>query len=109
MRTTSVPTYWAKIFVATDPYTKAAVSEVCANYVDSVGLCVTVSDTQYIYTNGNEDGVVVGLINYPRFPQKPAVIRRRALALAAILKKRMKQRRVTVEFPDETVLLGGIR
>ena len=32
------------------------------------GLCVTLSKTEYIYTYGNEDGWVVGLINYPRYP-----------------------------------------
>jgi hypothetical protein len=105
----SVPTYWARIYVAAAPRNQAEAKDICQEYVDSVGLCVTVSDTEYVFTHGSEAGVIVGIINYPRFPVKPAVIRKRALALAAILKKRLKQKRVSVEFPDETIMLGGVK
>lgn len=32
------------------------------------GLCVTIEPTTFIYTGGEEQGYVVGLLNYPRFP-----------------------------------------
>ncbi len=35
-----------------------------------VGLCVTIEPTTFIYTGGEETGYVVGLLNYPRFPQE---------------------------------------
>lgn len=35
------------------------------------GLCVTIEPTTFIYTGGEEQGYVVGMINYPRFPSVP--------------------------------------
>jgi hypothetical protein len=120
MKTTSVPTYWAKIYVAyrraewnyvmdrlNDPENE--LREAVRNYVDRAGLCVTFSQTKYIYTGGEEEGCVIGLINYPRFPSTPDKIRGHAMAIATMAKKLMKQKRVTVEFPDETVMLGRMK
>jgi ferredoxin len=45
--------------------------KICQDYCDTVGLCVTVTPTKYIYKNGEEDGIIIGLINYPRFPSTP--------------------------------------
>lgn len=42
------------------------------------GLCVTVESTLFVYTGGEEAGFVVGLVNYPRFPAKPAELANRA-------------------------------
>lgn len=102
--------YWARIYVAIpDRFTTKVAIDLCQMYVDSVGLCVTVTETDYIFSGGKEHGVIVGLINYPRFPATPAKIRKRAIALAIILKKVLKQKRVSIEFPDETVMLGGVK
>ncbi len=48
--------------------------DICQEYCDEVGLCVTTTRTNYIYTNGSEPGVAVGFINYPRFPAEPEEI-----------------------------------
>lgn len=32
-------------------------------------MCVSISEEEYIYTMGNETGIVVNIINYPRFPK----------------------------------------
>jgi hypothetical protein len=75
--------------------------------VDRIGLCVSVTDTTFIYTNGLEVGIAVGFINYPRFPDKdPTIIKNQALELAAILKSVLGQKRISVVFPDETIMLG---
>lgn len=42
------------------------------------GLCVTIDPTTFIYTGGEEEGYVVGLVNYPRFPVEPEALMRRA-------------------------------
>lgn len=76
------------------------------SYVDEIGLCVTVAPTKFYYTNGNEDGVVVGLINYPRFPTSRIEIIKQTIELGRILKKAAKQCRVSIVFPNETVMLG---
>lgn len=64
----------AKIYVGLknratgEEYSVDYVKQLCQKHVDKIGLCVTVTETDYIYTNGSEKGVIVGLINYPRFP-----------------------------------------
>jgi Fe-S-cluster-containing hydrogenase component 2 len=112
----SVPTFTATIYVGfrvgrTNEPAKAIHSidearDVAQAYCDEVGLCVTVTPTTFVYTLGSEPGVIVGLMNYPRFPSEPAAIRAHALALAERLRVRLEQFRVSVVFPNETVMLG---
>lgn len=111
-KTTS--TYWCRIFVGTNPgYAKKDVTpvseerleEICQEYCDTVGLCVNVSKTKYIYRHGKENGVIVELINYPRFPKTNHDILSHALVLAKILKEEAKQIGVSIMTPDTTILL----
>lgn len=81
------------------------VRSVLQSYVDKVGLCVTLTPTEFIYSNGNELGVIIGLINYPRFPQDNYVTAAQAIEIARKLMLAMGQTRVSVVFPDRTVML----
>lgn len=81
------------------------VYDVCQQYCNGYGLCVTVSPTRFIYTNGYEDGCCVGLINYPRFPSTNEKITDLAIGLAEILKQNFKQNRVSVVTSDKTYML----
>ncbi|KKL04376.1 hypothetical protein LCGC14_2616700 [marine sediment metagenome] len=109
MRT--VPTYWARIYVGLQVgYTIERVDEntvagACHDFCDEVRLCVNCYPTYFVYVDGGEPGVVVELINYPRFPKEPQKIRDLALTLARKLRALCKQHRVSVMFPDETVML----
>lgn len=117
-----VETYWAKIFVGLRPgyedvnscilrANRQYVEDICQSYCNEVGLCVTITDTKFIYKNGNEPGVIVGLINYPRFPEEYGVkfedtkIRKQSKIIAEKLMVRLKQNRVSIMYPDETVML----
>ena len=75
-------------------------------YVNLVGLCVTVTPTRFYYVNGWEKGVAIGFINYPRFPSTPETIEEQALELAEILRQKCKQLRVSVVFPQKTIMLS---
>ncbi len=114
MTVTPAPTWTAQIYCGLRPgYTPSLHSprvplRVCQEYCDRVNLCVTVTPTTFLYTGGSEPGVIVGLINYPRFPAEPAALKARDLELAGLLKQRLGQLRVTVVMPDETVTLGGL-
>jgi hypothetical protein len=77
------------------------------NYVNSVGLCVSVTPTRFVYTSGSEPGLIVGLINYPRFPSTPDKIRTHAFKLAELLLRGCKQLWVSVVLPDETVMFSA--
>lgn len=75
-------------------------------YVNRESACVTITPTEFLYKNGREPGFVVGLINYPRFPESPTKIRKKAQAIARGLRKLLKQYRVSTVFPDKTVMVS---
>lgn len=77
--------------------------QVCREWCMSVGACVTVEPVDYIYTGGEEAGVRVGFINYPRFPATEAYIVERATALALLLMDRLCQQSFSIVAPTETV------
>lgn len=47
---------------------KDEATKICQEFCDKVGLCVTISETSFVYTGGKEFGIIVRLVNYPRFP-----------------------------------------
>jgi len=112
MITKKVPTFIATIYVGQK---NRATGKICSystvtktiqDEVNIKGLCVTITPTEYYYASGSEKGIIVGLINYPRFPKTPSQIKTTALNLAELLREKCKQLRVSVVFPDETVMLS---
>lgn len=93
------PSYPISIFVAGDI---DEVHAACSAFCDHVGFCVTVARTNYVYTNGAEPGVVVGLINYPRFPLEPEDLLQAAESLAWHLVGVLEQRSCSIQTPTET-------
>jgi hypothetical protein len=93
------PTYWARIYMAGN---LAEAERICRAHCYSVGLCVTLNPTEYIYSAGQESGFVVGLINYPRFPATPEEIDAKAEVLAGLLRVALSQRSFTIQTPNET-------
>lgn len=114
MTSTTVPTFWARIFVGLREgyegrtHSLEDVAKVCQEYCDKVGLCVTLERCGFVYKGGREEGMIVGLINYPRFPSTPQRIKEHALTLAGVLRDSLGQLRVSVLFPDETVMIGDV-
>ena len=89
-------------------YVGGAVSDaqrICRRFCE-VGLCVTVEPVEFIYTRGQESGVRVGLINYPRFPAEPAAIFAKAEALALELIEGLYQSSASIVATDKTVWLS---
>ena len=108
----TVKTFYAHIFLglkdldAEFVYPIEDVKSICQSFCDEVGLCVTITPTEFVYTNGNENGCIVGLINYPRFPNTELNIRETAIKLGTKLLFLFNQKRLSIEFPDETVMLS---
>jgi hypothetical protein len=92
--------YPISIFMAGDI---SAATDYVRQYCDESGLCVTVTPTSYIYTNGQEAGFVIGLINYPRFPAAPEELWTTAEDVAAYLRERLYQDSYSIQSPDRTV------
>lgn len=107
----SVKTFTATIYVGTkrERYSEVRPIDIARNklqeYVNRVGFCVTLTPTEYIYTNGSEPGFAIGLINYPRFPADMESIRGKAIEIALEMLETFEQFKVSIVFPDETVML----
>jgi hypothetical protein len=102
--TTVMTSYSISIFIAGDVQ---SAETICRAYCNEVGLCVTVTPTNYIYTGGSQSGVIVGLINYPRFPATPDEIWAKAEALGRRLLAGLYQESFTIQSPDKTVWFDG--
>jgi|SRR3989338_5311469 len=106
----TVDTITAKIYLGLkegytcEVHTLDEVKDFLQEYVNTHGLCVTVTPTNFIYTNGREDGVVIGLINYPRFPKTKEEIRRTSEEIAELCKDRFGQKRLSIEYQDQTIM-----
>ena len=87
-----------------DNHTIDEVREVCKEFVID-GDCVSITPTEFIYTNGSGKGVVIGFINYPRFPRTKEQIITRATKLAVNLAYSLNQYRVTITTPDNSIMI----
>ena len=111
MNIEKVPTIFANIYVGLKEHYSQVVFDydvaysICQEYVNEVGLCVTFTKTEYIYTEGNEVGLIIGLINYPRFPSDYETIYNHAMELGKRLKKQLNQHRVSIMMNDFTYIL----
>jgi hypothetical protein len=68
-------TYTIDIYIAGSP---EIAKQVCDDYCWAEHFCVNVQEVDYIYTGGNESGVKIGIIQYPRFPKEINVLENRA-------------------------------
>ena len=99
VRVECASSYPVSIFIAGDAQ---RARELCRAYCDRTGFCVTVTPTDYVYTDGEESGVIVGIINYPRFPATPTLLWQRALELAHELRAGLGQESFSVQSPKFT-------
>lgn len=95
----TVETIRFDIFIAGD---LNQAKEACREHCMLFGLCVTVEPVTYIYTGGEESGVRVGLINYPRFPSTHDELLTKAQALAVLLMERLCQHSFSIVGPNLT-------
>lgn len=92
------PTYWVEIAIAGSA---ARAIELCREFCEG-GLCVTVTKTDFVYTGGLEAGVLVRLINYPRFPAENRQILWNAALLGEHLRRGLYQDSFSLVAPDVT-------
>ena len=95
----TVPTYSVDIFIAGDA---AEARRICRQFCLARGFCVTITETEFVYTGGAESGVRVGCINYPRFPSEPEAIWLKAYDLAKMLRDGLCQHSFCMVAPDKT-------
>lgn len=99
MKNEHSPTWTAKIYMSGPiVIAKQTIRAECMRR----GLCVTIEPTTFIYTGGEEDGFVVGLVNYPRFPSCPSDLEERARDLMLKLLEATFQHSALLVMPDTT-------
>ena len=94
-----IPSYWVWIYLSGD---RSVIEQSCREYC-LCGLCVTVENVKYIYTGGEELGVRVGLINYPRFPDENSGIWDTAVDMAIKLRNGAYQDSVLIMDNEKTL------
>ena len=111
-KTTKVPSFNIQIWVglrvqySDELYTIKDVEDLVDGFVNEIKDCVTITPTQFRYVDGHEPGVIVGYINYPRFPQPEEELKRRAIELAELLMCGLGQNRVSITTPKATIMLS---
>lgn len=99
-RSVTAQSHTSRIWIAGDyDDARRAVRAFCSGR----GFCATVQRADYIYTGGEEAGVVIGIINYPRFPRTPDELLSAANELAMHVCLALHQSSYTVEGPEVTV------
>lgn len=96
-------TYTAQIYI---PGPAPDAERICREFCLR-GLCVTVEPVEFVYTGGQESGVRVGLINYPRFPSDPETIFAVAEELAFVLIDKLHQHSASIVASDRTAWLSS--
>lgn len=92
------PTVQVLVFLAGD---MADVRRACREFCME-GLCVSVERTDFIYTCGAEEGALVRVVNYPRFPSTEGEFYLKAKQLARHLRVACHQSSVLVVGPHRT-------
>ena len=94
-------TFEIKIYIG-GSYEKAL--DICQEFCSREGLCVTVTPTEYVYKYGRASGVIIGLMNYPRFPTTLEELERIACLLAEFyLVSALNQGSFSVVTPERTI------
>lgn len=98
-RTMTVSTYWTRIYLS-GPIEEA--KRVLRKMCIEEGLCVTIEPTTFLYAGGEEQGYVVGLVNYPRFPSTADELTLMARRIVAALLKETHQWSAMIANPEFT-------
>jgi len=100
--TKSAPSRTYRIWIAGDFDTARKIArEYCLT-----GFCVSLQRTEYIYTFGEETGICVTILNYPRFPLPQTELQAHAIELGYQLADGLCQGSFSVEGPEETIFVS---
>ena len=94
-----VDTWWVKVYIAGNI---REIEDWCRWICDKEGLCVTVTETRFVYTGGSEKGAEVGLVNYPPYPKTRKEINDMALKIAWTLLGETAQKSALIVTPETT-------
>lgn len=96
----SVKTFYVNIHLAGDYDTCI---RKCREIAYTFGFCFQVHAVDYVYTGGAEDGVMIRVINYPRFPRNEEEIKNLCIQFGSQLATEMCQKSFTIETSTDTM------
>lgn len=96
----SIESWWAWIYIGGNLQTAEMI---CRNACFPSGLCVTVEQVKYFFGGGDEDGVRVGLIQYPPFPEDVKLLETKAKALGQQIAEANSQWSFSIVMPDKII------
>ena len=67
------------------------------------GLCATITPTEYMYAGGEEAGFVVGMIQYPPFPESEKALESKAIKVGKALAETSFQWSFSIVMPKKTL------
>ena len=112
MKTTTVSTYEAKLYIGSrlkydgPEFTRADIVWAVQRYGTRVGVIpVRITSTCYVANDYLENGFEIAVINYPRHPREKEELEQFMRGLAEELLERFQQNRISVVFPDVTVMI----
>lgn len=79
---------------------------VCRKACYPKGLCITIEPTKYIFAGGSEDGVRVGFVQYPPFPEEENKLLERAVTLGRDIAEAGHQWSYLVVTPKENLFFS---
>ena len=100
METKQEKSFFANIYLAGDVN---IIKQACRQFCLEIGFCVTITETLFIYTGGEEFGVQIGCINYPRFPKTNDEVLKRAKELAEKCRTAACQQSYLIMTPEITI------
>lgn len=96
--------YCVKIYIAG---CYSIIKQACHDFVKEQPLCINLKRVEYIYTGGEESGVVIEIINYARFPKTEAEINNTALSLGNFIKDKANQKSFSIVTPTKSTYING--
>lgn len=96
----SIKTWTASIYIGGDiDVARQKIRELCF----PKGLCATLIPTEYIYAGGEEKGFVIGMIQYPPFPETEKSLENKAVKVGKEIAKVCFQWSFSVVMPSKTL------
>lgn len=95
-------TFTASIYIST---TKQEAISFLSKYFGNLGMCATVTETDFVFTGGREVGVCIGFINYPKYVSTPEDIAHTVIEIADKMLTKTYQRSCSVVCSDRTYYL----
>jgi len=111
MREMICDTYEIKIYVGLKEHydgivhDSKEVKKLLFNYVNVDKIALSITELSFVYPVGGEPGVMIGIINYPRYPLKEEELRAKAFKIAKLCMNEFHQERVSIVTRNKTYTL----